>query len=133
MLRCLAKILDKGAEHATAARSTSPCWWRRASRPTCTRSGSKCSSLKTRIDETIRRVESTPAIAFEGADDRDIVIPLTGDLAFEMKGHQLLRDWALPHFYFHVVTAYDIVRHEGVEIGKRDYLASVGGYIRKRS
>ena len=50
-----------------------------------------------------------------------------------MNGLQFLRDWALPHFYFHVVTAYDILRHNGVDIGKRDYLSHVAGYIRPRS
>ena len=50
-----------------------------------------------------------------------------------MNGLQFLRDWALPHFYFHVVTAYGILRHNGVDIGKRDYLSEVVGYIRPRS
>lgn len=49
-----------------------------------------------------------------------------------MKGHQFLRDWTLPHFYFHVVTAYDVLRHNGIDIGKRDYVGNVGGYIRPR-
>jgi hypothetical protein len=46
-----------------------------------------------------------------------------------MTGEQFLRDWALPHFYFHVVTAYDILRHSGLAIGKQDYLSHVGVYI----
>ena len=45
--------------------------------------------------------------------------------------HVLVRDWALPHFYFHLVTAYDILRHNGVEIGKRDYISHVGDAIRE--
>jgi len=49
-----------------------------------------------------------------------------------MKGLQFLRDWALPHFYFHVVTAYDILRHNGVYIGKRDYLSHVASAIRQQ-
>jgi hypothetical protein len=52
------------------------------------------------------------------------------EMAFEMTGYQFLRDWAIPHFYVHVVTAYDVLRHDGVEIGKRDYLASAGKYLR---
>lgn len=40
--------------------------------------------------------------------------------------------WALPHFYFHVVTAYDILRHSGVVIGKHDYLSQVGSFIEPR-
>ena len=49
-----------------------------------------------------------------------------------MNGVQFLRAWSLPHFYFHVVPAYDILRHYGVEIGKMDYLSQVGGFIRAR-
>jgi hypothetical protein len=87
--------------------------------------------LKSRLQATIKDLQSAAATAFEGAEDRDIVIPLPGGaMAFEMKGYQFLRDWALPHFYFHVVTAYDILRHKGVDIGKRDYVGNVGGYIR---
>jgi uncharacterized protein len=87
--------------------------------------------LKARVVRTIDALQSTPASAFDGAEDRDIVIPLPGgEMVFEMKGYQYLRDWALPHFYFHVVTAYDILRHNGVDIGKRDYAGHVGGYIR---
>ena len=47
-----------------------------------------------------------------------------------MNGLQFLTEWALPHFYFHVVTAYDILRHNGVVIGKSDYMSGVGKYIR---
>ena len=50
-----------------------------------------------------------------------------------MTGIQFLRDWSLPHFYFHVVTAYDILRHSGVDIGKRDYMSHVGAAIRPRT
>jgi uncharacterized protein len=89
--------------------------------------------LKARIAKTIDYVQRAPATAFEGAEDRDITIPLPNNLVLEMKGLQFLRDWALPHFYFHVVTAYDILRHNGVDIGKRDYLSHVAGAIRQRS
>ena len=79
-------------------------------------------------------MKSVRATAFEGAEDRKIMIPIPeNNMEFEMNGLQFLRDWALPHFYFHVVTAYDILRHNGVDIGKRDYLSHVGGYIRQRS
>ena len=88
-------------------------------------------ALKTRIARTIAAVEAVPASAFAGAEDRDIEMPLINDLMLHVKGFQLLKDWALPHFYFHVVTAYDILRHVGVEIGKRDYLAHIGPFIRQ--
>lgn len=89
--------------------------------------------LKARIAKTIDYLQSARATAFEGAEDRDIKIPLPNNATLEMKGVQFLRDWALPHFYFHVVTAYNILRHNGVDIGKRDYLSHVGGAIRQQT
>jgi len=63
-----------------------------------------------------------------------IVIPLPeGKSRFEMTGEEYLYDWAIPHFYFHVVTAYDILRHAGVPLGKRDYLGSVATYLKHDS
>ena len=88
--------------------------------------------LKARIAKTIAYLESAPANAFSGAEERKITVSLPGDLVLEIKGGDYLRDWALPHFYFHVVTAYDILRHNGVALGKRDYLAHVGRFIHKR-
>lgn len=89
--------------------------------------------MKARIAATLTALEAAPPGAFDGADERAVVMDLPGgDLAFEMTGYQFLRDWAMPHFYFHLVTAYDILRHNGVDIGKRDYLASVGRYLRPR-
>ena len=89
--------------------------------------------LKARIERTIAELSGIPAEAFDGAEERTTIIPLPeGDRVFAMNGVQFLRDWALPHFYFHVVTAYDILRHNGVDIGKRDFVANVRGYIRPR-
>ena len=87
--------------------------------------------LKARIAQTIDYLSKASAAAFEGAADRAIKIPIPNDGAIEMNGFQFLRDWALPHFYFHVVTAYDILRHSGVEICKRDYLSRVAVYVRQ--
>lgn len=89
--------------------------------------------LKGRIAKTIEYVQNAPASAFEGAEDREIRIPVPGNAAvIEMNGFQFLKDWAIPHFYFHVVTAYDILRHNGVDIGKLDFLSHVGAYIRPK-
>ena len=60
-------------------------------------------------------------------------LPNNPKLAFGMNGLDFLRAWALPHFYFHVVTAYDILRHNGVVIGKQDYMSDIGPMIRQRS
>ena len=59
---------------------------------------------------------------FEGAEARDCSIELPNDMVIEMDGLRFLRAWALPHFYFHVVTAYDILRHNGVVLAKSDFL-----------
>lgn len=77
--------------------------------------------LKARIAKTLDYLATVPASALEGSEDRDIVIPLR-DRKLEMKGLPFLQKWALPNFYFHVVTAYDILRHNGVDVGKLDYL-----------
>ena len=88
--------------------------------------------LKERIVKTIEYLEKADVAALQGAEDRLISMPLLNDRVIEMKGLQFLRDWSLPHFYFHVVTAYDILRHNGVDIGKLDYLSHVGSAIRSR-
>jgi uncharacterized protein len=46
-----------------------------------------------------------------------------------MNGLEHLKDWALPNFYFHAVTAYDILRHNGVDVGKRDFLTELPRYM----
>ncbi len=89
-------------------------------------------ALQARIAKTIDYVKSVPASAFAGGEERQIVLPLFADMVLDAKGWQFLRDWSLPHFYFHVVTAYDILRHHGVEIGKRDFMPHVGAYIRQK-
>ena len=83
---------------------------------------------ETTLDELVARVKKTldyigtvPAAAFEGSEDRDIKIPLR-DRTVELKGLPFLQNWALPNFFFHYVTAYNILRHNGVDIGKRDFL-----------
>jgi uncharacterized protein len=77
--------------------------------------------LLTRVTRTIDHVKSIPANAIDGSEDRDIKIPMR-DRTLEMKGLPFLKTWALPNFYFHVVMAYAILRHNGIEIGKRDFL-----------
>jgi uncharacterized protein len=52
----------------------------------------------------------------------------------EADGLQFLWHWSIPHFYFHVVTAYDILRHTGVQLGKRDYMSQItSGLIHQRA
>jgi hypothetical protein len=163
MLKSLSNILDKGAEHASARKSDpaalvnarlAPDMYTLAQQvqiacdqakdatarltgqdaPQFENIEKTIDELKARIAKTIDYLQSVRAAAFKGAEDRKIIIPIPeNNMEFEMNGLQFLRDWALPHFYFHVVTAYDILRHNGVDIGKRDYLSQVGGYIRQRN
>jgi hypothetical protein len=85
---------------------------------------------ETTMDELIARVRRTldfigtisPA-ALEGSETRDIRIPLR-DRTVEFKGLPFLQFWALPNFFFHHVTAYNLLRHNGVDIGKRDFLGA---------
>ena len=77
--------------------------------------------LQARIRKTIDFVASVRADSFKGAEDRDIVLPMR-DTKLEFKGLVYLRDWVLPNFYFHLTATYSILRHNGVDIGKRDFL-----------
>ena len=88
--------------------------------------------FQAQIGRTLDFARSTTAADFQGAEERDCSIEIPGDLTIEMNGLQLLRAWSLPHFYFHVVTAYDILRHSGVQIGKKDYANHVGRFIRPK-
>lgn len=88
--------------------------------------------LKILIEETLSYLRSMNEKAFDGAEDRKIEMTLQGNRVFESNGIGLLRDWSIPHFYFHVVTAYDILRNNGVEIGKRDYMSHIGPYVHQR-
>ncbi|GLR67829.1 hypothetical protein GCM10010909_25100 [Acidocella aquatica] len=88
--------------------------------------------LQAGIAAAIAFLKGVDAAAFEGAETRAITIELPGDLVIAMDGVQLLQAWALPNFYFHVVTAYDILRHNGVSIGKKDYLSQIAPLIRPR-
>jgi uncharacterized protein len=77
--------------------------------------------LRTRIARTIDYLKSLPASALEGAETRDIKVP-AGDRTLEFKGLDFLQRWAIPNVYFHVTTAYNILRHNGVDLGKRDFI-----------
>jgi hypothetical protein len=77
--------------------------------------------LKARVSKTVDYVKGVPVSAFEGAEDRDIKIQ-AGPRTLEFKGLDYLQRWVLPNLFFHVTVAYAILRHNGVEVGKRDFL-----------
>ena len=74
-----------------------------------------------RTRKTVTFLESLKPAQIDGSEEREITIPV-GANTRSFKGQQYLVGFALPNFYFHVTTAYAILRHNGVEVGKRDFL-----------
>ena len=81
------------------------------------------SDLKARIAKVIAFIQTMTPGQIDGTEDKEIVIK-RGDKETRYNGMQFLLGHALPNFYFHVTTTYNILRHNGVEIGKRDYLGN---------
>ncbi len=81
--------------------------------------------LRERIAKTIAYVESVPASALDGTDAKDITVPRR-DGSMTMTGENYLKGFALPNFYFHATTTYALLRHNGVELGKPDFLGKLG-------
>jgi len=82
--------------------------------------------LQKRVADTLAYIQSVDPKAFEGSEDRTVELKLpTTTLTFT--GEDYLLTFALPNFFFHVVTAYDVLRHKGVPIGKLDYMGPVQG------
>lgn len=79
--------------------------------------------LKARIGKTLDFLKTVQPAQLDGTEEKDIVIPLGKDRSRTMKAEAYLKHWALPNFFFHVTTAYAILRHNGVPLGKTDYLA----------
>jgi hypothetical protein len=80
--------------------------------------------LKARLGKTADYVKAFKPAQFDGADSRDVSFPAGPSNTMTLKGQQYLSHFALPNFYFHAATAHDILRHNGVEIGKRDFLGA---------
>jgi hypothetical protein len=78
--------------------------------------------LKQRLAKTIDYVKTFNPAQFESADTRDVTFPVGPTNTMTLNGQQLLNNFAFPNFYFHAATAHGILRHNGVEIGKRDFL-----------
>jgi len=79
--------------------------------------------LIARVERAIAYVEGLDPAAFAGAEDRDISLTRRGETTV-VKGLAYLQTQAQPNFFFHLTTAYAVLRHNGVEIGKKDYLGT---------
>ena len=77
--------------------------------------------LQARITKTVAFIDGIKPAQLEGSENRDIVITVR-NTNLEFKGQAYLLNWVNPNVYFHVATAYNILRHNGVELGKLDFL-----------
>jgi hypothetical protein len=80
--------------------------------------------LRARIEKTLAFIDSVPRDEIEVGDSREITVGTGANQRQFSNGQTYLLHYALPNFYFHATTAYDILRHSGVEIGKRDFIGS---------
>lgn len=80
--------------------------------------------LNARVERTIAYLKSLNAAQIDGSETREIVRPVRGEPK-KFTGINYLLQYALPHFFFHVTTAYAILRHNGVELSKGDYIGAL--------
>lgn len=85
--------------------------------------------MKERIAKTVAFVKSVSADKINGSEDKEIVLKLgpvgPNQMVLNFTGAQYLLHFFMPNFFFHVTTAYDILRHAGIQIGKRDFIGSL--------
>jgi hypothetical protein len=79
--------------------------------------------LQARIAKTLDYVKGFKPAQIDGSEGREITLPIGGQ-PMNFTGQEFLLNFALPNLYFHITTAYNILRHNGVEIGKRDFLGT---------
>ena len=78
--------------------------------------------LQTRIDQTLVWLATLPESALDGTEDQPIIVPAGHGETNTLSRQDYLQHWALPNLFFHLTTAYAILRHNGVQLGKQDYL-----------
>jgi hypothetical protein len=82
--------------------------------------------LKTRCQRTIDFIKSVDPAAFAGSEDRQVQLKFPNGMGYQFTGAAYLTGFALPNFFFHVATAYALLRAHGVTVGKPDYLQHLG-------
>ena len=80
--------------------------------------------LIARVEKTVAFLNSVNAGQIDGTEAKAVTIKMR-DRELNFKGQELLLNRSLPNFYFHATTAYDILRHNGVEVGKRDFMGAI--------
>jgi hypothetical protein len=86
---------------------------------------SSIAQLKERIAKTVAFIKGLDGKAIDASADREVTFPLGATNKGQMQGADYLSHFVLPNFYFHATAAYAILRHAGVEIGKRDFLGAI--------
>lgn len=86
--------------------------------------------LRARIAKTQDYLKSVKPAQIDGSESRDVNLTIAQQPA-TLSGQTFLLNYAFPHFFFHVTTAYDLLRAQGVEIGKKDYMGSFDGLKKK--
>ena len=114
MLTSLSAILDKGCCARLAGREL----------PKYPDDEASFADLRARIARTLAFVQGFEPSDLDGSEERDIAITLAGQ-PMRFKGQHYLVNFVLPNFYFHATTAYAILRHAGLPIGKRDFMGAV--------
>jgi uncharacterized protein len=92
--------------------------------PTLPNADATIPELKDRIAKTIEFIKGLKPAQIDGSEDKEIKITFPSGAVREFTGQSLLLNNSLPNFYFHCTTAYDILRHCGVELGKRDFMGT---------
>lgn len=83
-----------------------------------------------RIDEALAFLGAVDPDALEAGAQRSLVLELPTGMIFDMTGEQFARDWALAQFYFHLITAYAILRSRHIKLGKADYVPHMFAHLR---
>ena len=78
--------------------------------------------LIVRIDKTVAWLQTVPSSALDGLETKEITFPVGKTATRTLSAEDYLKTWALPNVFFHITTAYAILRHNGVVLGKGDYL-----------
>ncbi len=88
------------------------------------------SDAQTRIAEALSSLGALAGDALDAGENLPIVLELPNGMIFDMVGERYARDWAIPQFYFHLMTAYAILRNQGIDVGKADYVQHAAAYLR---
>ncbi|UMY18381.1 DUF1993 domain-containing protein [Methylobacterium organophilum] len=91
------------------------------------------SEAQARIGETLAMLRALDPEALDAGAQRALTLALPTGMTFDLDGEQYARDWAQPQFYFHLITAYAILRSRGIELGKSDYVPHMFAYLRPGS